>query len=298
MALTSSLHDCLNNLKLDVQIARFDVSEQELAARHINHCCDNYHQKALFTFDRGYVSIRLIDLIIKKTHYFLMRTKSTDYIRMFDQVCINECKTLKLTFDRASTIDYREDRHFRNNLLNTEYELRFAKVAIRKDEELNDVVETLITNQPEVVCSPEQLKDLYWCRWNIETSCNRQKNRMKSEEFSGYRPVLIKQDIYAFMWAYNMFGLKIIEKNEKIQSSRQSKNGKYIIKDNFNKVIGTIKNTLMEYLVTTYEIRKQELLKYMDDSISRAITYVKIDKRQLKRKKPVNKSAMSYCKTF
>ena len=108
-----------------------------------------------------------------------MRTKSTDYIRMFDQVCINECKTLKLTFDRASTNDYREDRHFRNNLLNTEYELRFAKVAIRKDEELNDVVETLITNQPEVVCSPEQLKDLYWCRWNIETSCNRQKNRMK-----------------------------------------------------------------------------------------------------------------------
>ena len=95
-----------------------------------------------------------------------------------------------------------------------------------------------------------------------------------------------------------MFGLKIIEKNEKLQSSRQSKNGKYIIKDNFNKVIGSIKNTLMEYLVTTDEIRKQELLKYMNDSIARAITYGKIDKRQLKRKKPVNKSAMSYRKTF
>ena len=112
---------------------------------------------------------------------------------------------------------------------------------------------------------------------------------MKSEEFSGYRPVLIKQDIYSDMWAYNMFGLKIIEKNEKLQS-----NSKYIIKENFNKVIGAIKNTLMEYLVTTDEIRK----KYMDDFIVRAITYVKIDKRQFKRKKPVNKSAMSYRKTF
>ena len=116
---------------------------------------------------------------------------------------------------------------------------------------------------------------------------------MKSEEFSGYRPVLIKQDINSDMWAYNMFGLKIIEKNEKLQSS-----SKYIIKENFNKVIGAIKNTLMEYLVTTDEIRKQELLKYMDDFIVRAITYVKIDKRQFKRKKPVNKSAMSYRKTF
>lgn len=112
---------------------------------------------------------------------------------------------------------------------------------------------------------------------------------MKSEEFSGYRPVLIKQDIYSDMWAYNMFGLKIIEKNEKLQSS-----SKYIIKDNFNKVIGAIKNTIMEYLVTKDEIRK----KYMDDFIVRAITYVKIDKRQFKRKKPVNKSAMSYRKTF
>ena len=112
---------------------------------------------------------------------------------------------------------------------------------------------------------------------------------MKSEEFSGYRPVLIKQDINSDMWAYNMFGLKIIEKNEKLQSS-----SKYIIKDNFNKVSGAIKNTLMEYLVTTDEIRK----KYMDDFIVRAITYVKIDKRQFKRKKPVNKSAMSYRKTF
>ena len=109
---------------------------------------------------------------------------------------------------------------------------------------------------------------------------------MKSEEFSGYRPVLIKQDIYSDMWAYNMFGLKIIEKNEKLKSS-----SKYIIKDNFNKVSGAIKNTLMEYLVTTDETRKQELLKYMDDFIVRAITYVK-------RKKPVNKSAMSYRKTF
>ena len=109
---------------------------------------------------------------------------------------------------------------------------------------------------------------------------------MKSEEFSGYRPVLIKQDIYSDMWAYNMFGLKIIEKNEKLQSS-----SKYIIKENFNKVSGAIKNTLMEYLVTTDEIRKQELLKYMYDFIVRAITYVK-------RKKPVNKSAMSYRKTF
>ena len=109
---------------------------------------------------------------------------------------------------------------------------------------------------------------------------------MKSEEFSGYRPVLIKQDINSDMWAYNMFGLKIIEKNEKLKS-----NSKYIIKENFNKVSSAIKNTLMEYLVTTDEIRKQELLKYMDDFIVRAITYVK-------RKKPVNKSAMSYRKTF
>lgn len=298
MALTSSLHDCKNNLKLDVQIDRYDGSELDMAMKHVNYYSDNFHQIALFTFDRGYVSIRLIDLIINRGHYFLIRTTSTDYIKMFDQVGINECKTLELTFDTADSNFYREDRHFRNHLLSTTYKLRFAKVVIGQDKDGNDIVETLITNLPEELSSPEQLKELYWSRWNVETSYNRWKNRMKAEEFSGYRPVLIKQDIYADMWMYNLVALKIIEKNEKIKPRKRSKNGRYIIKDNFNQVIGTLKNTLMEYLMTPNIIRKQQLLKYMDKSIQSAITYVKDDQRVYKREKPVNKSKMSYRKTY
>lgn len=162
MALTSSLHDCKNNLKLDVQIDRIDGSQLDMVMKHVNYYRDNFHQKALFTFDRGYVSIRLIDLIIKKSHYFLIRTKSTDYNKMFEQVRVNECRTLELTFDTAESYFYREDRHFRNHLLSTIYTLRFAKVVIRQDKDGNDIVETLITNLPEELSSPEQLKELYW----------------------------------------------------------------------------------------------------------------------------------------
>lgn len=53
MALISTLHDSINNLKLDVQTDRIDGSEKDLALRHISEYCDNYHQKALFVFDRG-----------------------------------------------------------------------------------------------------------------------------------------------------------------------------------------------------------------------------------------------------
>lgn len=72
----------------------------------------------------------------------------------------------------------------------------------------------------------------------METSHNRWKNSIKDEEFSGYRPVLIKRDIYVGMWMCNLVALESIEKNEKIKPRKRSKNGRYIIKDNFNQAIG------------------------------------------------------------
>ncbi|WP_418658343.1 hypothetical protein [Clostridioides difficile] len=45
---------------------------------------------------------------------------------------------------------------------------------------------------------------MYHLRWTIETSYNRLKNRMKLEKFSGFKEILIYQDIYADIWLYNL----------------------------------------------------------------------------------------------
>lgn len=296
MALISTLHDSINNLKLDLQIDSITGSEKVLAAKHIDHFCDNYTQKAVFTFDRGYTSIRLIDQIISKGQYFLFRTKSTDYKKYFDQVAVGEDKVIELTFDRVTTNEYRNDRQFRQHLMNTTYKLRFAKVVIGKDEEGNDIIETLITNLPSELFSTEDLKSLYWLRWSTETSYNRLKNRMKMEEFSGYKPALILQDFYADMWVYNLISLKIIRANER--KPIEQSNGKYTISRNFNKAVGTMKHLFLKALTAPTKEEREEVLKKIDTNIEANLIWVKAENRVFERKTAVNKSAMSYRKTY
>lgn len=69
----STLHDCLNGTKLDVLVGSIFDSERAFASQHIQHYCDNYIDKAIFTFDRGYPSIRLIDQLIELKQCFLFR---------------------------------------------------------------------------------------------------------------------------------------------------------------------------------------------------------------------------------
>ena len=119
MALTSTLHDSINHLKLDLQVDRITQSERTLALKHIDHYCENYSDRAVFVFDRGYVSMYLIDSLVEKEQYFLFRTRSGDYTKYFSQVETGMSKTFDVSMDRSETNHYRQDRHFRNHLLNT-----------------------------------------------------------------------------------------------------------------------------------------------------------------------------------
>lgn len=296
MALISTLHDSMNNLKLDVQATRIDGNEKELALRHIDEYCDNYHQKSLFIFDRGYVSIRIMDRIVGRGQYFLMRSQSNLYTKYFDQIGIGEDKELEVTFDRVNTNDYRNDRSFRIHLLNTTYRFRFAKTVIGVDEDGNENVEYLITNLPKEVVCTEELKEAYWLRWGIETSYNRLKNRMGMEEFSGYKPYLILQDIYADAWMYNLVSLKIMEANEKKPLAQ--KDGEYTVSRNFNKSVGVLKTYLLKALMSEDESERTRLLERIDNTVTSSLNWVKNGTRSFERKTSVNKSAVSYRKAY
>jgi len=296
MALVSTLHDSLNNLKLDVLIARIDGSEKELAAKHIDHYCDSYHQPGLFVFDRGYVSIRLIDRIILRKQHFLIRATSAAYKKYFDQVSVGEDKELDVTFDTAGTNQFRDDIKFRTRLMNTVYKIRFAKVVIGTDDDGSDIVEYLMTNLPKEEVSAEELKECYWLRWGTETSYNRLKNRMHTEEFSGYKPVLVRQDIYADAWIFNLVSLKIKEAEQK--KPAEQKNGSYTVRRNFNKVLGTLKSSLLKALASQDGQERARQMNLIDENIDSALCWVKNGERSFERKKAVNKSRISYRRTY
>ena len=85
--------------------------------------------------------------------------------------------------------------------MNTTYQLRFTKIIIGKDEYGEDIVEFLISDLPMDEYSIDDLKELYHLRWTIETSYNRLKNRIKLEEFRGFKEILISS-IRVFMQIY------------------------------------------------------------------------------------------------
>ena len=194
--LLSTLHDCLNNTFLDMQFGSCTLSEMALAAQHIKTYCENYVAKAIFTFDRGYPSMRLIDQLLQQKQYFLFRVSSVFLKAYMDQVQDGEDRLFEVTFDRKTTNHYREDIRFRQHLMNTTYQLWFIKIIIGKD-----IVEYLISNLPMNEYSIDDLKELYHLRWTIETSYNRLKNRIKLEEFSGFKEILISS-IRIFMQIY------------------------------------------------------------------------------------------------
>lgn len=275
--LLSTLHDCLNNTFLDMQFGPCTLNEKALAAQHIETYCENYVEKAIFTFDRGYPSMRLIDQLLELKQYFLFRVPSTFLKTYMDQVEDGEDRFFEVTFDRETTNYYRKDIQFRQHLMNTTYHLRFTKLIIGKDEHGEDIVEYLISNLPMDEYSINDLKELYHLRWTIETSYNRLKNRMKLEEFSGFKEILIYQDIYADIWLYNLISLNMIEINEKA-TMEQKEEGEYVIKRNFNKAVGIMKKMFIKSLVMMDEEINNTAMQVIEENIMNNVVWIKKDR--------------------
>lgn len=293
--LISTMHDCLNSIKLDTQIGSVFDSEREFASRHIQHFSENYVEKAIFAFDRGYSSMKLIDQLIESGQYFVMRLPSNHFLKYTKDMAIGDDKIFEVTFDRASTNEYRNDKKFRTKLMSTTYKLRFTKIEIGVNEDGSPKLELLVSNLPMGKFSADDLKELYHLRWDIETSYNHLKNRMKMEEFSGYHPTLIMQDIYADTWIFNLVSLMILEKDNEMPIEQNDE--KYTVKRNFNKAIGITKKLLLKAILSEDEESRNKYMKQIEDNLASNITKIKKDK-SFDRKSAVNKSKMSYRNTY
>ena len=179
--------------------------------------------------------------------------------------------------------------------MNTTYRLRFTKIQIGENEDKSPKTELLVSNLPMDEFSTEELKEIYHLRWDIETSYNHLKNRMKMEEFSGYRPELILQDIYADAWIFNIVSLKIMQAN--IEEPIDQSNEIYTVKRNFNKALGIIKRLLVKALMSEDNESRKKYTDQIDENIRANITRIKRN-RTFERKGTVNKSKISYRKTY
>ena len=293
--LLSTLHDCLNSVKLDVQVGSIFDSERNFADKHIQHFCENYTEKAIILFDRGYPSMRLIDQLIEYKQCFVMRLPSNFLQNQTKDLKVGNDKVSEVVFDRKRTNEYRNDRKFRTKLMTTTYKLRFSKIQIGTNEDGTAKEEILLSNLSIDEFTAEDLVELYNLRWDVETSYNHLKNRMKMEEFSGHRPNLILQDIYADTWLFNLISLMILQKDE--ENPVEQNNERYTVKRNFNKAIGITKRLLLKAILAQDTETRNKYMYQIEDNLLSNITIIKKDKT-FQRKSGVNKSKMSYRNTY
>ena len=184
MARLSALYDITNDLIVDIQFTGIFVGEREHAHRLLSSKAldvTNKKYKNLIIFDRGYPSRALIHELEDKGLFYLIRC-SHSFLS-----CVNECPD-----GDHVVVDTFKDR--------TTY-LRVIKDT-GSDEPRIYVSNLFGDNQ-----GAEYHRNLYHRRWEIETKYGELKTRMRLENFSGKKPLAIRQDLYATLFISNLSAL-------------------------------------------------------------------------------------------
>lgn len=265
-ASVSMCYDVLNGYIIDVIPEKYRTKEIDMAKRHIKkdqEITEGY--KSIYIMDRNYISIDFLTFLQRNNIKYLIRSKTRYFKQETEKMKTNdEIVEIARTKERMRRDNF-ADEETRNYAKENKIEVRIIKHKLKKGKE-----EYLITNVKEF--STEEIFEMYGKRWNIETLYDNLKNKLQIEKFTSSKEDIIKQDIYASTFVYNMVQTMKNEAQEKIEQKKY----KYEMKINTNVSIGLFKNEMIEILLE-------------DNNIKRLRKYNKLSKKILKYRIPIRK---------
>lgn len=253
----NALYDiCENRYISAITQPRPEMNENAALCQLISEC--DMPQNTIFIADRGYITLNTLAHLQENNRYFLIRAKNPSSAASFlKDIIVPDVSSdtyLKVGISRSAknrqkshfdAFKYmRPDRKF--DFIPVEdktsvyvLNLRFTCLDIG-----NGSYEYLVSNLPTDVFSAEDLKDLYWKRWSIETSFRSLKYALSLVYLHSVNRELIIQEIYAKMLLYNITSLI----HSYAQSSRdlleRNKNKKHIYKVSFEDAVPIAKALL------------------------------------------------------
>ena len=239
-AQASAAYDVLNDIIIDAEIEPLLVSEQELAAKHIDRISKTSGlEKTLLLLDRGYSSSPLMTLAEDKGLKFVVRVR-----RKFN-VDIDALGCGVHDFVLPSGLD-----------------ARVIKFELPSGE-----IETLITNLFDARMKINAFKQLYFLRWPVETQYGKMKLKLEVENFSGRTEVAIRQDFYITAMLSNIVAIGIQEAQPVVDFATEGKGNKHRYKVNVNHAIGTFKDRFILALLDphpeTRAIKTEEIIQLL-----------------------------------
>lgn len=267
-AQTSGIYDCINHIMIDSIISPYKTSEISLAKENIKNALNQLKdRKILLIFDRGYPSIEFIHYLNKLDVKYLFRIQNKAYMTEKNSMKTNdEIVDLKISSGRLQHIN---DKNIKEELKKNKYikNIRITKIRLDNGEQ-----EELISNLDINEINYNEMKMLYYKRWNIELSYDILKNKLYVENFSGKTPITIEQDFYSQILLYNM--LEDLKKDASIHL-KTNNNLKYKYKINMNCLIGLFRNKMIEIATEKNDNIRKNLYLTLINKIQRYLVPIK-----------------------
>ena len=244
MSRVTTLYDPLNDLMIDSSISPNNSAEIRMAVEHFQKLKNG----DLLLLDRGFGARWLFYILLHKKIDFVIRIQR-EFGKDVDSFWESK---------ETSKIILVEELPQKSKKILGEippFKFRLVKVFLENGE-----IEVLATSLfDEIKYPPEIFKNLYFLRWGIETNYDHLKNHIEIGNFSGYTPLVIKQDFYANVLISNIQSLII--KDAQLKLDEQKKELQYKYKINKNLSLGYMKNKLIKILMSNSKNQYEELVE-------------------------------------
>lgn len=241
----STIYDINNHFYLDVQVDKYSSSEKTLAKRNIEKALEIVNDNMIVIFDRNYASLEMFLWLNEHNIKYVIRLTDRFYKNEIENMkTTDEIICLQHTYPRLQNLrkDYPEETKKLEELKETK--IRCTKIKLE-----TGMTEVILSNLDINQFNKNEIKSLYSQRWNIETSYDCIKSKLKIEAFTGNLPILIKQDIYSQILVYNQIQDMIYTGNEILKEKQKDKKLKLEYKINENIAVGLFKNELIRILL-------------------------------------------------
>jgi hypothetical protein len=148
-------------------------------------------------------------------------------------------------------------------------QLRFVRFELD-----NGSMEYLATDLPMEEFNTSEIVYLYRLRWEIETAYDALKNKLFIENFTGTKPIIIEQDIYATVYLCNVIHDILLDAKLEFNIKNHQKY-KYKMEINKNIAIGIMKEELIRFILEKDKGKKKEMFDKIIVEISSNILPVR-----------------------
>lgn len=144
-------------------------------------------------------------------------------------------------------------------------------------------IEDLLTNISEQIILPEEMKEIYFKRWQIEIDYDILKNKLHLENFTGKTKITIEKDFYAQIYTFNVLQDIKNTNTRRIQEKQLNKNLKYKYKVNINILAGGLKNILIAVMFTEDGEEQEKLYNIIAEKVERNLIAIKPNRSNIRK---------------